>query len=39
LFVVGDKVVRVEHSGVESKVLVWRLGRKNDGKWIWNFEH
>jgi len=39
LFVVGDKVVRVKHSSIESKVLVWRLGRKNDGEWIWNFEH
>jgi hypothetical protein len=39
LFVVKDKVVRVEHFGVESKVFVWRLGKKNDGEWIWNFEH
>ncbi len=31
LFVVGDKVVRIEHSRVESKALVWRLGRNVDG--------
>ncbi len=31
LFVVGDKVVRIEHYGVESKVLVWRLGRNVEG--------
>jgi hypothetical protein len=23
LFVVGDKIVKIEHSGVESKALVW----------------
>jgi hypothetical protein len=39
LFVVEDKVVKVEHFGVESKVLMWRLGKKNDGEWLWNFEH
>jgi hypothetical protein len=38
LFVVGDNVVGVEHFCVESKVSVWRLGKKNDGKWLWNFE-
>jgi hypothetical protein len=27
-FVIGDKVVKVEHVGVKSKVLVWRLGKK-----------
>jgi hypothetical protein len=39
LFVVEDKVVRVEHFGVESKVFMWSLGKKNDGEWPWNFEH
>jgi hypothetical protein len=39
LFVVGDKVVKIEHSGVESKVLMWRLGRYANGRWLWNFEH
>jgi hypothetical protein len=39
LFTIGDKVVKVEHIEVESKVLVWRLGRKNDGKWLHNFKH
>jgi hypothetical protein len=34
LFIVGNKVVRVEHLGIKSKALVWRLGR-----WLWNFEH
>jgi hypothetical protein len=38
-FVVGDKIVRIEHSRTESKALVWRLGRNIDGKWLWNFEH
>jgi hypothetical protein len=33
LFASGDKVIRVEHAGVESKILVWRLGRRIDGKW------
>jgi hypothetical protein len=39
LFIIGDKVVKVEHARVESKVLVWSLGKKNGGKWLWNFEH
>jgi len=39
LFTIGDKVVKVEHIEVESKFLVWRLGRKNDGKWLCNFKH
>jgi hypothetical protein len=39
LFANGDKVVKLEHIGIESKVLVWRLGRKVDRKWRWNFEH
>ncbi len=39
LFVVGDKMVRIEHSRVESKVVVCRLGRNVDGGWLWNFEH
>jgi hypothetical protein len=39
LFVVGDKVVIIEHLGVESKALKWRLGRDANGKWLWNFEH
>jgi hypothetical protein len=28
LFVVGDKVVKVEHVGIKSKVLLWRLGKE-----------
>jgi len=39
LFTIGDKVVKVEHIKVEFKVLVWRLGKKNDGKWLHNFKH
>jgi hypothetical protein len=39
LFVVGDKVVKIEHYGVKSKVLVWRFGRNVEGGWLWNFEH
>jgi len=39
LFNSKDKVVRIEHVGVESKVLVWRLGKKSDKDWLWNFEH
>jgi hypothetical protein len=33
------KLVKVEYAEVESKVLVWRLGKKNGKKWLWNFEH
>jgi hypothetical protein len=39
LFAIGDKVVKVEHVGVEFKVLVWRLGRNKDGKRLCNFKH
>lgn len=39
LFANGDKVVKLEHIGIEFKVLVWRLGRKVDREWRWNFEH
>lgn len=39
LFGVGDKMVKITHLGVESKALVWRLGRNVVGKWLWNFEH
>jgi hypothetical protein len=39
LFDVGDNVVRVEHSNIESKALVWRLGRNLEGEWLWNFKH
>ncbi len=39
LFASGDKVIKIEHSNVECKVLVWRLGRRINGKWKWNFEH
>jgi hypothetical protein len=39
LFVAKDKVVKVEHTKAKSKVLVWRLGKKSDGEWLWNFEH
>jgi hypothetical protein len=31
LFAIGDKVVKIEHSRVKSKVLMWRLGRNVDG--------
>jgi len=39
LFIVGNKVVRVEHVGIKSKALVRRLGKCLDGRWLWNFEH
>jgi hypothetical protein len=39
LLFVGDKIIRVEHVGIESKVLVWKLGKDVDGEWQWNFEH
>jgi len=39
LFDVGDKVVRVERSNIESKTLVWRLERNFEGEWLWNFKH
>ncbi len=39
LFTNGDKIVKLEHIGIESKILVWRLGRKVDREWRWNFEH
>jgi hypothetical protein len=39
LFANGDKVVKLEDIGIESKVLVWRLGRKVDREWRLNFEH
>jgi hypothetical protein len=39
LFAIGDKIIRIEHSGAESKVLFWRLGKNINGKWFWNFEH
>ncbi len=39
LFASGDKVVKLEHIGIESKVFVWRLGRKVNREWKWNFEH
>lgn len=31
-FVIGDKVVKVEHTNVESRTLVWKLGRYSKGK-------
>jgi len=34
LFVVGDKIVEIEHSRVESKALVWQLGRNTNGEWL-----
>jgi hypothetical protein len=30
---VGDKIIKVKHAGVESKALVWRLGKDVDGEW------
>jgi hypothetical protein len=39
VFAIGDKIIRIEHSRVESKILVWRLGRNTNGKWFWNFEY
>ncbi len=39
LFVAKDKVVKVEHTRAKSKVFMWRLGKKSDGEWRWNFEH
>jgi hypothetical protein len=32
-------MVKIVHLRVESKALVWRLGRNVVGKWLWNFEH
>jgi len=32
LFVIGDKVVKVEHTNVKSRTLVWKLGRYSKGK-------
>ncbi len=37
LFVVGDKVVQVEHHNF--KVLIWRLGKDSKGLCVWNFAH
>jgi hypothetical protein len=31
-FVIGDKVVKVEHTNVKSRTLVWKLGRYSKGK-------
>jgi hypothetical protein len=31
LLAVGDKMVKIEHSRVKSKALVWRLGRNVNG--------
>jgi hypothetical protein len=32
-------MVRIEHSRVESRALVWKMGKDTDGEWLWNFEH
>jgi hypothetical protein len=29
---IGDKVIRVEHTNVKSITLVWKLGRYSKGK-------
>jgi hypothetical protein len=39
LFNSKDKIVRIEHVGVESKNFVWRFGKNSDKDWLWNFEH
>ncbi len=39
LFTISDKMVRIEHSRVESRALVWKMGKDTDGEWLWNFEH
>jgi len=39
LFIVGNKVVRVEHIVEKSRILVWRLGKDSKGEWMWNYEH
>jgi len=39
LFDGGDKVVKIEHSRVESKALIWRLGINVNRVWLWNLEH
>ncbi len=31
-FVIGDKVVKVEHTNIESRTLVWKLWRYSKGK-------
>jgi hypothetical protein len=39
LFIVGEKIIKIEHLGMESKALVWRLGKNTNGEWLWKFEH
>jgi hypothetical protein len=34
LFSIDDKIVKIEHSRMESKALVWQLGRNFDGEWL-----
>jgi hypothetical protein len=39
LFVARDKVLWVEHTLEEFRILVWRLGKDFEGEWMWNFKH
>ncbi len=38
LFVIGDKVVRVEHTNVESRTLIWKLVQKESNFGILNMK-
>jgi len=34
-----DKVLWVQHTWEESRILIWRLAKDFEGEWMWNFEH
>jgi len=33
LFQIGDHLVKVEHGGLRSRVISWRIWRDSEGKW------
>ncbi len=33
LFQVGDRLIRVEHSGSRSRLISWRIWRTQEGEW------
>jgi hypothetical protein len=37
LFQVGDRLIRVEHSGSRSRLISWRIWRTQEGEW--KFQH
>ncbi len=37
LFQVGDRLIRVEHSGSKSRLISWRIWRTPEGEW--KFQH